>query len=134
MERWSAGVLHSSVWCEEPSENLPNAPRPISQYSSSGSAAAACGCAPDSSVTTWASGSAGVSVVGSCVVDRATLLEEDALDELDDELEEVLVDSSSAGEGAASGDEHALMKMVRRVPSRSRGDLVGMVGCLSGSG
>ncbi|MDK4329729.1 hypothetical protein QPX50_02240 [Corynebacterium accolens] len=68
------------------------------------------------------------------MVDRATLLEEDALDELDDELEEVLVDSSSAGEGAASGDEHALMKMVRRVPSRSRGDLVGMAECLSESG
>lgn len=64
----------------------------------------------------------------------ATLLEEEALGELDDELVEVLVDSSSEGEGPVSGDEQALMEMVRRVPSRSRGDLVGMVGCLSGSG
>ena len=64
----------------------------------------------------------------------ATLLEEEALGELDDELVEVLVDSSSEGEGPASGDEQALMEMVRRAPRSSRGNSVGMAECLSGSG
>ncbi|MDK4333104.1 hypothetical protein QPX55_08050 [Corynebacterium accolens] len=64
----------------------------------------------------------------------ATLLEEEALGELDDELVEVLVDSSSEGEGPASGDEQALMEKVRRAPRSSRGDLVGMAECLSESG
>ena len=68
------------------------------------------------------------------MVDCATLLEEEALGELDAELEEVLVDSSSEGEVPATGDEQALREMVRRAPRSSRGDLVGMAECLSGSG
>ena len=64
----------------------------------------------------------------------ATLLEEEALGELDDELVEVLVDSSSEGEGSASGDEQALMEKVRRAPRSSRGNSVGMAECLSESG
>lgn len=72
--------------------------------------------------------------MGSCVVDCAMLLDEVALGELEDGLIEVLVDSSSEGEGPASGDEQALMEMVRMAPRSSRGDLVGMAECLSGSG
>ena len=104
-----------------PSENVPRMVKfPGSQYSNSGSAAAAWG---------WVSGSgamlssgSSVSVSSLLVVAEEVLLEELVALEVEEAEELVLV---SAG-GSESGEEHAERMRVRAAPKSRAGDLRGM--------